>query len=707
MTTPEEHLLHHLARLFKVQTVYYDAAGHLIQPPAEAILSVLCTLGAAAENMNELAGALRQRRQFLWQRGIDPVVVAWDSEPLRFKLRVPGRLAEAAVRYLVELENGESMEGQCNDVGTPSPEHEIEGVRYLSRHLGLSESLPAGYHKLRLQVEDLAFACFLLSALRRAYSVMDEGSRQWGIFCPLYALSSERSGGAGNFSDLATLLDFASKSGANAVGTLPLLSAYLDELFNPSPYAPVSRLFWNEFYLDIERIPELRQSPAALAISRSSDFRDEIERLRAAPLVDYRRLMALKRRLLDEMAQALLKGGSERKAAFDRFIDNHPMAVDYAAFRAKVEREGTVWERWPAANRGGDLRAGDFDERAKNYHLYVQWQSEEQINSLARKGKTADTAALYLDFPLGVNRDGYDVWRERSVFALDASGGAPPDAFFTKGQNWGFPPLQPEALRNQGYQYYVRCLRHHLRHADMLRIDHIMGLHRSYWIPRGFGATEGVYVHSHAEEFYAILSLESHRHRAQIIGENLGTVPPYVNATMARHNIFGMQVGQFLVAEPSQALGNVPPATVASLNTHDTATFAGFWNGVDIRDRLELGILSAAEAETLSRERTEQCERFAQELVSLGKLDPNSRDLTAILRAWLFRLAGTNAALLLINLEDLWLEVAPQNVPGTWEEKPNWRHKARLTLEQISAMDEITGTLTKIHEIRRRANTKQ
>lgn len=706
MTTTEEHLLHDLARLFKVQTVYYDAAGRLIQPPTEAILRVLQSLGAPAENMNEITDALRQRRQFLWQRGIEPVVTAWDSNPLRFKLRVPSRFAENSVHYRIELESGESIEGECYDAGPPSREHEIESVRYVSRRLVVREPLLAGYHKLQLWVDDLTFACFVLSSLRQTYGAMDDGGRRWGIFCPLYALASENGWGAGNFSDLAALLDFASQRGASAVGTLPLLSAFLDELFNPSPYAPVSRLFWNEFYLDIERIPELQQSPVAKAMIQSSDFQNEVERLRAAPLIEYRRLMALKRSMLEEMIHVLLKGESERKAGFDRFIENHPAAPDYAAFRAKVEREGRAWEHWPAVNRDGKLRARDFDERVQNYHLYVQWQTEEQINALGRKGKVDGSAALYLDFPLGVNRDGYDVWRERKVFALDASGGAPPDAFFTKGQNWGFPPLQPEGLRDQGYRYYIQCLQHHLQHAKMLRIDHIMGLHRSYWIPHGFAPTEGVYVHSHAEEFYAILSLESHRYRAQIIGENLGTVPPYVNGAMARHNIFGMQVSQFLVsADPRQALQDIPRNTVASLNTHDTPTFAGFWNGADIRDRIELGMLSPTEAEILYRERAGQCERLVQELASLGELDPGSRDLMAILRAWLFRLAGTNANLLLINLEDLWLETEPQNVPGTWEERPNWRRKARLVLEQISATSAVEDTLRKINEIRHGHNS--
>jgi 4-alpha-glucanotransferase len=702
MTTPEERLLHDAARLFNVQTVYYDVSGRLISPPAEAVLRVLAMLGAQAESMSEITDAVRQRRQFLWQRGVEPVVIAWDSDPPRLKLRLPSRLADEIVHYVIELENGQSANGQCDDYSPPSTEREVEGVRYVTRRLLIRKLPPSGYHRLQLRVRDLTFACVLLASFRQAYDTPDSGTRRWGIFCPLYALRSEQGWGAGNFSDLGSLLEFAAQRGAGFVGTLPLLASFLDELFNPSPYAPVSRLFWNEFYLDIERIPELRQSPVAGALLESAGFQRELERTRAAPLVEYRRIMALKRTLLEEMMQDMLHRHSERAEAFVQFATNHPLAVDYAAFRAKVEREGRPWEQWPAINRDGLLRSGDFDERVKNYHLYAQWLADEQIEELRWKTHGNCGAALYLDFPLGVNRDGYDVWREREVFALGASGGAPPDPFFTKGQNWGFPPLRPEALRQQGYRYYIQCVRHHLQRARMLRIDHVMGLHRSYWIPHGFAATDGVYVHSPSEEFYAVLSLESHRHQAQIIGENLGNVPPYVNTAMARHNIFGMQVSQFLVsADPWQALQDIPRSTVASLNTHDTPTFAGFWNGADIRDRVDLGILSAAEAEMLYRERTAQCERFLDELASRGELAHGNRNLIDILRAWLAHLSGTNAALLLVNLEDLWLETAPQNVPGTWQERPNWQRKTRLSLEQISSTNAIGEILKKIDEIRR------
>jgi 4-alpha-glucanotransferase len=701
MTSAQEHLLHNAARLFKVQTVYWDASGRLINPPAEAILRVLRILGAEADNMSDLTNAVRQRRQFLWQRGVEPVAIAWDGDPLRLKLRLPDRLAEASVHYALKLENGQTADGLCDDDARPCAGREIEGIRYVTRRLLIGIRPPLGYHRLELRVNDLTFACVLLASSRQAYSTVDSGTRRWGLFCPLYALRSERSWGAGNFSDLETLLDFAAQRGASFVGTLPLLATFLNELFNPSPYAPVSRLFWNEFYLDIEKIPEFEQSPTAKSLFASAGFQQEIERARSAPLVEYRRIMVLKRAVLEEMMRMLRHQHSPRTEAFERFVAGCPRAPDYAAFRAKVEREGRDWQQWPAVNRDGTLRSSDFDDHAKNYHLYAQWLADEQLEGVRHQSKAGSAADLYLDFPLGVNRDGYDVWRERDVFALGASGGAPPDAFFTQGQNWGFPPLQPEALRQQGYRYYIECVRHHLKRAGMLRVDHVMGLHRSYWIPDGYAATEGVYVHSHAEEYYAVLSLESHRHQAQIVGENLGTVPPYVNAAMARHNIFGMQVSQFLVSgDPWQALQDIPRGTVASLNTHDTPTFAGFWDGADIRDRVDLGILSPAEAEALQRERSARCDWFLHELSARGGV-AGAPGLLEILRAWLCHLAGTSGALLLVNLEDLWLETGPQNVPGTWEERPNWQRKARLALEQLSATDAIHAILKEIDAIRR------
>jgi 4-alpha-glucanotransferase len=698
----QNRLLHDVARLFNVQTAHYDGFGRLVKPPVEVILRVLRVLGAPLERMDDLSDALRQRREFFWRRGLEPVVIAWEGAPLRLKLRVPSQFAERPSYYRVGLEQGESLEGPCReDADTVPVQREIEGMRYVVRPLIVPETLPAGYHRLNVAVDDLQFETLLISSARQSYAAPDPNGKRWGLFCPLYALTTEKSWAAGNFSDLQALAEFTSARGGTVAGTLPLLSAFLDEPFDPSPYAPVSRQFWNEFYLDVTRIPEFQTCPVARAIANSAGFTSALDHMRSQSLIDYRHLMALKRRVLEELLRCILNRSSERRTSFERFLATYPIAQDYAAFRAKVERERRTWEHWSAENRDGTLRSGDYDETVKQYHLYVQWQAHEQMRALGEKTKAGE-AALYLDFPLGVNRDGYDVWREREVFALEASGGAPPDSFFTKGQNWGFPPLHPEGLKRQGYRHYINCLRHHLRYAGMLRIDHIMGLHRLYWIPRGFAATEGVYVHYSAEEFYAILSLESRRYQAPIVGENLGTVPPYVNTAMATHGIHGMHVSQFCVTPDSQnALPEVGGGEIASLNTHDTPTFYGFWTERDIEDRVDLGLISEAEAAGHRYQRARMREALIAYLKSQGWLKEETPDPGTLLRAWLRQLANSKADLVLVTLEDLWLEPTPQNVPGTWEERPNWRRKARYSLEQICQMPSVTDTLKTIDAIRK------
>lgn len=702
MVTSEKHLLHSLARLYDIQSSYYDVHRRLTESAPEGILQILRILGAPVEQMADLADALREREQALWRRGIDPAVVAWDGGPLKLKLRLPQRYAEQHFRYQIRLENGEGLEGECERNAARAPKgREFEGARYVTRQLAIARKLPWGYHHLTLQVDDLFLESHLLSAPLHSYAPPEETRRGWGVFSPVYALSSQHGWGGGDISDLEALLDWIARLGGNMVGTLPLLATFLDEPFDPSPYAPVSRFFWNEFYLDLTRVPELHDCAPARALIASSEFQAELHELRTAPLVDYRRLMGLKRQVTERLARWLFSRESQRRSLFLSFVETHPIAQDYAAFRAKLERERKPWGAWPESGRDGTLRTGDYDEEAKNYHLYVQWQAHEQMRALGEKAK-AGGPALYLDFPLGVHRDGYDVWREREVFALAASGGAPPDGFFTKGQNWGFPPLHPEGLRRQGYRYYIQSLRHHLQYSGMLRIDHVMGLHRLFWIPHGFEPTQGVYVRYPFEEFYAVLNLESHRHRARIVGENLGTVPAQVNTALEKHRIYGMYVGQFGIRPDAQSvLEEIAPRTVASLNTHDTPTFAAFWSGADIDDRHELGLLADDECAQERHSRALQREALVGYLKSRQQGSGEPLDAAAALKAWLSHLCHGDADLLLVSLEDLWLELHPQNVPGTWEERPNWRRKARYPLEAIVQMPSVVETLRTLSAIRK------
>lgn len=698
MTTAK--LLRRTARLYGIQAQYRDGFDRPCQASTQAVLSVLKTLGAPVNGVDDLSNALRERGQALWRQGIEPVVIAWNGAGLNFKLRLPLRLAEDQVKFQIVLEDGQPLSGICKDESGPARrEREVEGERYVTRKLTVPDRLPLGYHRLHLDIGAEHLQAFLLSAPRAAYG--DDGeTKRWGLFCPLYALHSERSWGAGDFSDLAAFLEFTRQMNGAAVATLPLLASFLDEPFDPSPYAPVSRLFWNEFFLDVGDIPEVNLCAGARQLLDSDEFRRDLDSVRAQSLIDYRTVMALKRRVLEQLCGFLLGQESERREDFERYTARHPSVKDYAAFRAKVERERTTWPHWDHSRQDGLLTGNDYDRSAKQYHLFVQWQCEQQVHALKEKANGAGTA-LYLDFPLGVNRDGYDVWRERNLFALAASGGAPPDGLFVKGQDWGFPPLHPETIRGQGYRYYVDCLRHHMACAGILRMDHVMGLHRAFWIPEGFGAADGLYVRYHAEEFYAILNLESQRHHVRIVGENLGTVPGYVNVALARNRFLTMHVGQFGVqANPQQALDRAPKQTVASLNTHDTATFMGFWLGEDIQDRVALGLLSEIQAQTEHQYRAAQREALIAYLQSQGLLADDADDPGAVIKGWLAYLARQDEEFLLVNLEDLWLEPAPQNVPGTWQERPNWQRRARLSLEQFCGDGPVREILKTIRDNR-------
>jgi 4-alpha-glucanotransferase len=300
---------------------------------------------------------------------------------------------------------------------------------------------------------------------------------------------------------------------------------------------------------------------------------------------------------------------------------------------------------------------------------------------------------------LGVNASGYDVYCERRLFAADTAAGAPPDPFFSRGQNWGFPPLHPERIREGGYPYVRDYLHHHLRLAGILRIDHMMGLHRLYWIPQGVEAKDGVYVGYRAEELYAVFTLEAHRHGSVLVGEDLGTVPPEVPPMMARHNVHRMYVLQYQAQpNPDNALAPIFEGAIASINTHDMPTFAAFWRGLDIDDRRDLGLFDAKAAQAEHARRRELCRAIETYLQRQGFL-PAGRDPLAVLRACLAFLATGPGRVALANLEDLWLEVNSQNVPGTWRERPNWRRRARYALEQVKEMAPALEVLRELDRV--------
>ena len=695
--------LRQLALLYGVQTAYYDVISHRRrQASAEVLVSVLRSLGAPVENLGDVRSALQQRRQDLWQRPLEPVTVSWDGAPLRAELRLPASRARGLARCRLQLETGEVEQWTSNlaALRTRRSAEEAE-VRYVVKVLRSPKGLPCGYHRFTLEWQGHTAETLIIAAPLRAYAAgTQRGSKTWGVFLPLYALHSRRSWGAGDFSDLETLIEWVGELGGGVVSTLPLLASFLDEPFDPSPYAPASRLFWNEFYLDVTRIPEVESCAPVKERLGSAWLQQELELLRSSVLVDYRRGMAVKRKVLEELARYFFAQNSERTANFRRYLEAHPRLEDYARFRAVCDRQQAPWPSWPQPQREGVVKPGDYDEQIRRYYLYTQWLVEEQIQAVSEKARR-NGPGLYLDMPLGLHPAGYDVWRERNAFALDVSGGAPPDPVFTTGQNWAFRPLHPEKIREQGYGYFIACLRHQLQHAGMLRMDHVMALHRLFWIPDGFEDHQGVYVRYPAEELYAVLSLESHRHKASIVGENLGTVPSYVNPTMSRHQVQRMYVVQYeLVRRARRPLRAVPAFSVAGLNTHDMPPFAAYWESLDVEERLALGLLSRNGAQKERKNRATLRNVLVRFLRRHGWLASRSAEAGDVLRACLAYLAASPAGIVLVNLEDLWGETRSQNLPSTGEARPNWRQKARYSLEAFRRLPEVCATLQQLHQAR-------
>jgi 4-alpha-glucanotransferase len=673
-----------LARLYGVQTSYEDMRHETQTASPESLLAVLQVLGANVGGMDDVNAALQAREQQLWRRPVQPVIVAWDGKAPPVRIRAEASEG-GSLTYSIRADSDYRLNvASMRLAALPVKKRKTVGsAPYVERELRITQEFPRGYHRIRFELKGGSYETLLISAPRQAYFPFER--KVWGVFAPIYALHSRRTANAGDLKDFESLLKWANSSGASLAGTLPLLASYMDEPFEPSPYAPASRLFWNEFYID--------GGDAGGRQSRRAD----------SGLVDYRSEMRLRRKILQQQCDAFFR--SERAEGRDRFADfvrSEPEVESYARFRAVTEQRGKGWTSWPAALQNGRIRPADYDANVERYHLYVQWRLQEQLGTLARETHRNDEL-LYLDLPLGLHPDSFDVWRFPELFVRQAAGGAPPDPVFSKGQNWGFPPMHPEAIRQHHHNYTVAYVRNHLRYARMLRIDHVMGLHRLFWIPNGLTGDKGVYVEYPAEELYAILCLESHRNLAGIVGENLGTVPPQVIAAMERHNIQQMYVLQYEAVgdDPAHALRAVPSNAVASLNTHDMPPFRAFLDATDIDERLDLGFLDEKSARTERRQRA-AIRKLLVQFFRQKKLLPRGagNDAAAIFKGAAKFLAASMAAVVLINVEDLWGETLPQNIPATHRERPNWSRRMKPSIEEIVKSSELKETMLEIGSLR-------
>jgi 4-alpha-glucanotransferase len=447
-----------------------------------------------------------------------------------------------------------------------------------------------------------------------------------GLFVPTYALW-ETDHPLPSFAHLAALAERAHRLGLGVVATLPLYAGFFDEPFDPSPYSPVSRLHWNEVYLDDGALPG---APVPTVTG----------------LIDWQGLARRRR------GQLLDRGGDlepELAAAVTRFVADRPDVADYARFRA---------ERPESIDRGRPTAL------VRRSHELAQYLADGQLQMVEGPGR----AVLGLDLPIGSHPRGYEVWAHGELFAPGMTVGAPPDEFFAEGQDWSFPPQLPAAGRRSGHELWQRLVARAGQPASMLRIDHVMGVHRLWWIPDGAGARDGVYVRYPREELLAVIAAQAATAGTTIVGEDLGTVPDAVRRAMERWDMVGMYEEQFNLYRDE--LEPIPARSVAGVRTHDMPAFA-----------------AALAAETSGEAAARYRWLLEAELGhAVGERPP------AMLDAVLERLATSDAYLVLADLDDLLGETAPHNVPGQILET-TWRRRLREPTSVVLASDVVRQRL--------------
>ncbi len=688
-----------LAVLHGVLPAYTGTDGREHRADDEVVLAILGAMGVPVGSAAEVAAALVAGRRAQARRTLEPVVVSRTGRPASATVTLPSRVHPREVWCSIELESGGVLRQRLTaSVTGMAAGPEVGGERFnryqirLERHD--AEPLPPGYHRLVVEWTGSRVAALLVVA-----PTCPSAPRGWGVFLPLHALRTDEDWGVGSYTDMAALGQWAGEVGGSMLGSLPLYPSFLDPPADPSPYLPVSRLAYNELYVDVTSLPELESAPEARRLLAADEFRRRLVAAHESTLVDYEEVSRLRRQVLAPMADALVAGSSTRRASFCAFADEHPELVAYARFRAAAERLGRS-SAVGAPGEDDDMRP---DEPALAYHLYAQWAAAQQLAS------AADSTPIYADLPIGVHPEGFDPRWSPQSFVPGAHGGAPPDLFFARGQDWAFPPFHPEKMREDGYSYFISMLQRAFRHAAYVRIDHVMGLERLYWIPDGFEARHGAYVSYRADELHALVALEAHRSGVVIVGEDLGTVPDSVRSRMAEDRMLRSWVLQF-ESTTEQPLPSPPVGVLASWGTHDLPRFSAYFWGDDIDEREEAAGLSPTETARAHVER----ERWREALLrsvgeSVGKgvgtgigIGPGEEaDRAAMaLRACLIHLARSPADLVLVDLEDLWGERQPQNRPGTGTEAGNWRRRAARTLGQVLHDTKTAAFLRELHRLR-------
>jgi 4-alpha-glucanotransferase len=729
-----EELLDELSKICGIVPEYCDTFGNCHPASADTKKAVLGAMGLSTATVEELRSSIAKKQNREWTLFVEPTLVILQTEqPLALSMHVPVREGDEekiSIQLALTDESGhKDLFAFTLETADIIERRVIDEIPHLKIRINLGIAKETGYYDLNSVYKSTDFAiegytrliitpeaCYMpehmgpIPAEIPGQPDVQVKTKTWGLCLNLYALASGRNWGIGDFTDLREIGEWAAGLGCGFIGINPLHSIPNRPPAGISPYSPLSRLYKNHVYLDVESIPETISSDEAQALIKGADFQKTIEELRVSRTVDYEKIADIKERALQH--------------AFDHFYDNHllkdtPRAAgfklymaaegelleDYALFSAVQQRMKELekpanWRDWPAEfhdkNSGQVQEFKKTHEKAMLCHKYLQWIIDGQHEEVCRRFSRAGMPiGLYQDLAVGSSDGGFDAWTARGLIAQGIDVGAPPDDFNPSGQNWGFPPMMPEQMKASGYAFLIRTIRKNMRHAGALRIDHALGMFRLFWIPRGVSAVEGAYVVYPSEDILRIIALESVRNKTIVIAEDLGTVGEDVRETLVRCRMLSYKLIYFERNYPDPSFkipSRYTDLALCAVTTHDLPTLCGYLAGRDMEAKTRLALYPNEEmmlkqiSERL-RDKGLLFEALKKEGLLPDNFGANPETMEEMFPTFCLAvyeyLARTPCRLLAVNLDDIIGTMDQQNMPGTIDSYPNWIQKTPVSLEKI------------------------
>ncbi|GEA61960.1 4-alpha-glucanotransferase [Vibrio comitans] len=726
----EQSALKKVAEMARIADSYVSAWGDQASVEDETIERLLAALGYDTSSDEALLKSAEKKHK---KEVLAPVLVVRDDEPVEVELNLGVSARESEFAWRLETEQGEVLEGYLQS----------QIVRDERKEGGpLVFALPAeikwGYHKLIVtrKRRKAPYEMTLIVTPKACFkqSDIENGKKLWGPSIQLYTLRTPHNWGIGDFGDLKQLVGDIAARGGDFVGLNPIHSLFPANPEGASPYSPSSRRWLNIMYIDVSSVPEFALSVEAQQKVGSAEFQQRLQKAREIQHVNYSEVSDLKMAVLPllfaEFKSRHLDKNTERAQAFLSFVEEggesllHQAAFD-AMHKTLRDVDDHMWgwpvfpEKYRRFDSAGSQKFIKDHKDLVELYMYLQWIADTQINEAqALAEEKGMTLGLYRDLAVGVADSGSETWADDGNLILDASIGAPPDVLGPLGQNWGLPPLNPQVLQATGYDAFVKLLRANMKHCGALRIDHVLGLLRLWWIPKGENATKGAYMYYPVEDMLAILALESHRFQCSVIGEDLGTVPDEIVDILRDAGVHSYKIFFF---ENNEDGSFIKPAdyaeqSMSALCTHDMPTLRGFWHCDDLKLGAELGLYPNEEQLAGLFDDRLECKQGIlntirennPQFLSTGigenaEWVPMDRYLAEGLQ---LHVAAGSSALLSVQLED-WLEMEkPVNIPGTVDEYPNWRRKLSVNLEDMFGREEVNHIAKRLTEVRDQASKK-